>query len=865
MTAEQASSAFTVFARPRPIRTSFLVDSLEFDREQPFTESLLDGIVSWGNSNWGGRYSQIIYTPLDRDFTTEDWNDLSMFDPDRLQVFGNTTDSILLGLDDRLSLWDFEAETVDRHEENSQRAAAGLWVDVSTKATGTPVPPSLENLKRFQRDRFLIFDFAKACPLIIRRFLHRNFGTYHQWIESGDRVRRLLWLEETLSAVAVDQAVLVNPFHLDGVESFRTTMATLSGAGPSLTRFGFRLPFLAPCELGSLCLPEPFRDYIFEGQYLIVVGDRPEDFVSFLNLSVFLKTWHRPYENLFWIPTGFFEDPKLIEALVPWIHLRTNWGSGHIKEATLLSASRGSDFLSGMAEKLKAVGCKCRVQVGDFRTLSGRIRGTFLDGNKLRRPLAILDGNNSQRLIGSKQIQTFTFSDPELFSTNGRTGVWAVDLQIERLSEPGGSDHGGWWFLPRRSGRGLAASIIKGPVRVNADWLLSAQVERREGPVLKPVGPELQIAVPSDFEAIRTILLDPRGKFRNTNAIRLQSLRSGLEIEKIGVSSNGEKLQGLLSLFRWLSVAKSFCERRFWRQTFTRLAGRDARYDATFKERLENKISKALRGEVSHEKVKPLAEQLRTTVFREVTQRIRGEPVAVTELKREVEWLERSTAQMQQAQGFAPLEYPDGDRICTYQGWQPLSMRQFERDLDRLINLEILRPQYLVRCDHCGEKNFLNLNELNQAPECRGCGQRQRFSLRQDWYVTLNTLAAQSTSSGVLAVLHALGNLQHGPTSFFFAPSLDLYLKSQESVWRELDIVCVINGELLIGEVKGGDIEKSDFARFTETAKELRPDRASIFVDIDRLDQNVSAWFQEMKIELDKVGIRAGLHALALF
>jgi hypothetical protein len=148
-----------------------------------------------------------------------------------------------------------------------------------------------------------------------------------------------------------------------------------------------------------------------------------------------------------------------------------------------------------------------------------------------------------------------------------------------------------------------------------------------------------------------------------------------------------------------------------------------------------------------------------------------------------------------------------------------------------------------VRCDHCGEKNFLNLNELNQAPECRGCGEKQGLSLRHGWYVTLSSLAERCTSSGVLAVLHALGNLQWGP-GFFFAPSLNLDLKNQKSRWREIDIVCVINGELLIGEVKGGEITKADFTRFAATAKVVRPDRASVFVNLDRLDQNVHSWFE---------------------
>jgi hypothetical protein len=83
-----------------------------------------------------------------------------------------------------------------------------------------------------------------------------------------------------------------------------------------------------------------------------------------------------------------------------------------------------------------------------------------------------------------------------------------------------------------------------------------------------------------------------------------------------------------------------------------------------------------------------------------------------------------------------------------------------------------------------------------------------------------------------------------GVPGFFFAPSLNLDLKNQKSRWREIDIVCVINGELLIGEVKGGEITKADFTRFAATAKVVRPDRASVFVDLDRLDQNMHSWFE---------------------
>ena len=149
------------------------------------------------------------------------------------------------------------------------------------------------------------------------------------------------------------------------------------------------------------------------------------------------------------------------------------------------------------------------------------------------------------------------------------------------------------------------------------------------------------------------------------------------------------------------------------------------------------------------------------------------------------------------------ITYVSGDSIVHRSDMRPLSEEDVKHGLDRLIARNILRVGADVRCPHCGIRTWFHLDELRQFNECSGCGNPRPITAESEWSYRINSLVKRCVSAHVLAVLQALAMLAHGSmASFFYSPSLDLYLPDSDKVWHELDIACVRDGSLTLGDVK---------------------------------------------------------------
>jgi hypothetical protein len=115
-------------------------------------------------------------------------------------------------------------------------------------------------------------------------------------------------------------------------------------------------------------------------------------------------------------------------------------------------------------------------------------------------------------------------------------------------------------------------------------------------------------------------------------------------------------------------------------------------------------------------------------------------------------------------------------------------------------------------------------------------------------------------------VLQALASIANRSTSsFFYSPNLNLYRSRSRKNWREIDIACVSNGELIIGEVKDGAFDQKEFERFADAAELVRPDRAAIFIPHDHLDAKAEGWFSKLHKRLSACGIAVEIYQLPSF
>ena len=323
------------------------------------------------------------------------------------------------------------------------------------------------------------------------------------------------------------------------------------------------------------------------------------------------------------------------------------------------------------------------------------------------------------------------------------------------------------------------------------------------------------------------------------------------------VSDKGQNLRGLIEVFGSFWIAEKFCERSFWRDALANLAGQDARRRKTLSQQLGNVVRAALRGEGKAREVTATAERVTSKILPWVQGTLEDEPLSYAQLK---ELLDKISAGQPSK---VDVSYLSGDTQITRHGVTTLSEEEMKEGLNELLARNVLRAGLVIRCPHCGIQSWFHVDEIKQFNECAGCGNTRPIAADAEWCYRLNSLAKRCVSSRVLAVLQALASIAHSATNcFFYSPSSELYTSTSKKPWREIDVACVSDGELIIGEVKDGAFDKHELERFADAAELIQPDCAAIFVPQHRYDKKAVQLFSILESRLTASRIRAEVHQL---
>jgi hypothetical protein len=183
------------------------------------------------------------------------------------------------------------------------------------------------------------------------------------------------------------------------------------------------------------------------------------------------------------------------------------------------------------------------------------------------------------------------------------------------------------------------------------------------------------------------------------------------------------------------------------------------------------------------------------------------------------------------------------------------------REFDDLIERNVLRLGGVLACAECGVRQWHSLRELDQTVPCSGCDNRLTVPIDLQWSVQLNTLARSSVAQGVLGVLQALSGLERHASSFFFAPSYELFRPGDEVPWREVDVAAIVDGDLV---VKEGKLSPTDLDGLVEICELLRPTRALFFFNQAEWRKDLESQFSERGAKLEKLGVSLELHHLVI-
>jgi hypothetical protein len=402
--------------------------------------------------------------------------------------------------------------------------------------------------------------------------------------------------------------------------------------------------------------------------------------------------------------------------------------------------------------------------------------------------------------------------------------------------------------------------MFRGPARINRDGRFSVHVESREQRWSRQIKPELKLQLSSDAAVIRSLVNDPHSYPFSTIDVRSKLSDLHGAIRESPVSRKGDYLAGLIELFGNFWTATSFCERRFWRLLFSRLAGHSAENEEELKQTLVDLLRTEVSGTEGERSQR--AATLSDKILRLVRGRLKGYYASFTDCLRQRSKLEKKDLP-------TTIMYPQGRTMISRHGETPISVKEMKKGLNTLLDLGMFRLGVESKCPQCKIPSWHHIDELGQHVTCPGCGSKYALEATEIWSYALNTLAQMSVSQGVLSVLQALIAIEsHARWFFAFSPSLDLFKRNEKKLWHEVDVLCVIDGEFVIGEVTEGFVQKSDFDKLAEVAEVLRPQRAIIFLPAEiasKQTDELKSWLNQQHSRLNPNGIRAEIFTLPMF
>lgn len=699
-----------------------------------------------------------------------------------------------------------------------------------------------------------MFEFAEGCDPDVRRFVHRNFGTYYQSIDPNTRkIQRIWWLEQLLPHISA------HTFTVSDAGSLAAALTEIAGRiCPRSSRPA--LPFVAPYQLASLFL-ESWPMGELNKTYQLIVGNSLADSGEHWNGIRRKSNWAETHRHQLWITTKLAAAASFRESLHDWHFRHTNYGGGDRIE--LLTHSLSPENLGDLRGYFRQHERAVHFDVVTPDQMAERQERVYRQHGEMNRFLPWTSDGDATRFTCSSRNERLSLPKPDPLQGEDQNGSWMVDVQVEHVSTlHNATREQSWWHLPRLNSRGIAFHMFRSPSRITRQGYFSVKAENQDirASFARRIKPELNFALPSDASLIRWMITEPFGRPFFTTDTRSKLVRAGNVVADCRISTKGAYLAGLIDLFGDFWTAKSFCERRFWRDLFSQLSGHGEGNDEILQRKLIDLLKANLAG--ADEPRLQQATALADEILRIIRGRLKGDSVRFKDCQEKRSRLEK--------QGLPEtLVHLNGDTIVHHNGERPVTVNEMRDGLDALLEIGLLRLGVESECPRCKLASWYHLDDLRQHIVCARCGSKYALRSSELWRYALNSLAQMSVSQGVLSDLHALTAIASHAHSFFaFSPGLDLFRKGENKPWHEVDVACIANGEFVIGEVKEGFAQKTAFDKLAEVAEALRPQRAIIFLPVENATKQwaeINGWLKELQARLGPQGIKAEIFTLPAF
>jgi len=723
----------------------------------------IEKIIHYASGKWGGRFFQIV--PVVNGKIAGSWlKYLSQYDPDIL---------ITLVDIDAASLKKITLEVHPYVFEKVDMSRGGIHF------TDDPldVLPSEQNTANIWRNPFQsppkIFEMdldalRTQAPKYIKDFVNFNFGQ----LDHTFFPERLLEKYDVTKKKVYDRRTFLN------------AMKTLDEWARYIYPHDYsRLPGIHY---------EVSKDRDHEGAVLFI-GDDPLDLIHYWNHALSSPDWLSQRMIHAWIPTKFMEDPKIQESIKKWMVKFVDFGNGNsgYKRLKIASSSLSQAKLDSY-----------RVLIED---------GTYIAVNaeKIKEPgdltysshISVGPTMTSFNVAG----ETFNINLPLVDQQQGGMGgqKWMTDIliqqrDVDRNVTPAKEF---WLQLPRNNNLAFA-TLSRRPARINRQGIPSIPVSRDSDSLL------VNITVPDEEQILGSLLLGEPDRTYYTVDLRKNIFKAPFGYYQS--SQSGRQMRGFIHLFDGLMDAVHFFENPYWRRTIMALAGENVVGDSVRNNALRNKIRKNLSKD--------------------------NKPVTEKSVDRWIGTVQGYAHDLKLNSVYKDFEYFKNELIDEFEtyrnsgetgNYNPRAEERMRGGLSWLISKNVLLGGFMNSCRHCGLKTWISVDDAKTLNECPGCGYQFVLEAEETWFYKLNTLAGNGAIFSQIPLVAALGELHNRARySFFYVPPVNIYKTYSGPVLTDLDLFAIVDGKLVIGEVKNNQslLKQADFDKLYQAASRLLPD-----------------------------------------
>lgn len=389
-------------------------------------------------------------------------------------------------------------------------------------------------------------------------------------------------------------------------------------------------------------------------------------------------------------------------------------------------------------------------------------------------------------------------------------GAWYIDLSIDRLHDMGRfSNLREAWALPVRRQLVRYFSDENG-ARIRGGGGLSVPVTTDTRAV--------EIRQPEDSTIFQSVIVE-NSPFQYGDLRGLHAKAAPYRYTK--PSDKGSYLQGLIGMFGSLSDIEHTMETHFWRVHFGNMAApAQSQHDEVIRDIQRRMHARDGRLVIEDDAGwQNLAQRIVQKASRLKVPRLRTRYADLL-----TAWTEELTAATEK------------DPNLKQRQEEILGEREddLKRSLSFFFERGVMYRGHEWSCRECRHRNWVGVEALKDVMSCEVCGREHQLPVDVALDFRMNEFfAACLREHDTITVAWAIGAMrQQAKHSFMFAPQTALYRDYPENqgqrIDREVDLLCILDGRLVIGEVKAGAelITKSDIMDLAALAQDLGADVA---------------------------------------